>query len=851
MPSIPDYPPAVQPLDGSELVPIWQNGKQVSSQARKLTDAVSGAIIADIAAAQVAVEEGAATVASAVAATGADRTQTGLDAAATAADRLQTGIDRSATSALASNAVAVSLAAGPYANAYTSTLPRGVTGTTGLTGGSGGTNGTFALGFSGGSITGMAGTFTVAGGAVTSITITNSGLGTGTTPPTLSFTASGGLTGASATAVVGPLISQTKTYWAVSLDSLFEQLWTNDGTSTPAPVLGPDGQQIRFMIKPAMQFFSGLAQYGSNPKPIRQVFVAPNGEVSLVIFSDRTIDHGEFDPASDAWLQITKLLSDTIATSGFGRQSGLGQITSVSGRGSPVTARGVKWVVCTPDGTPAFAVLDNGQVWFGEYDDRLLAAVQAVEGPAMSRDGVAYYELNGQIAAYYGNTPVVLTSDGVNDCPRPIGTGVEFRSFRNRGLPAPYVMNFDGSDQRAKILNDAVYEVYLFLGQSQTPGYIASPALSTTPPYRGQALMLTGLVGPIAAYPVTMDPAATLIDCCEVTAESCGTAFAAALLDRELASRPDLKVVVCGTGDPATAYTGIKKGTGPYADAMAQLARVNALGLAEIAAGRAPGKARGAILRGVVLLHGENDAQNANYRDNLVEFRTDVQADARTITGQHEEVPFLLTQMAALRFIDPNPGSTLKNKSVLAQLAVSQETGSRHYLEEGCYANECIDYAHWQNTARRREGEKLGATMHRVIHLGGDHQAIAPKPLSEWTISGNTIVIPWLTSGYPLALDTTLVTDPGNYGFSLKDSVGTTITHVAVTGDAEITLTLSAPFGANAVIDCGYSNGGDGTHGGPTSGARTCVRDTNPAVSRFDNSIHLYRWSAIWRQPLN
>ncbi len=160
----------------------------------------------------------------------------GISAGQTAADVVATHADVAATAVNLANAQLASAASGVYPNAYTTSLPKGVTGTTGLVGGAGGANGTFALGFAGGSITGMAGTFTVAGGAVTAINITSPGLGSGTTPPTLSFTASAGLTGASATAVVGNLIAAQKTYWALSTDGAYLQLYQNDGTATPAVV---------------------------------------------------------------------------------------------------------------------------------------------------------------------------------------------------------------------------------------------------------------------------------------------------------------------------------------------------------------------------------------------------------------------------------------------------------------------------------------------------------------------------------------------------------------------------------------------------------------------------------------
>lgn len=63
--------------------------------------------------------------------------------------------------------------------------------------GNGGANGTFALAFTGGTGAGAAGTFTVTAGALTAVNITNPG--SYTVAPTLSFAASAGLAGATAT----------------------------------------------------------------------------------------------------------------------------------------------------------------------------------------------------------------------------------------------------------------------------------------------------------------------------------------------------------------------------------------------------------------------------------------------------------------------------------------------------------------------------------------------------------------------------------------------------------------------------------------------------------------------------
>lgn len=80
---------------------------------------------------------------------------------------------------------------------YTSQSVRGLVNPQITVPGTGGANGTFNLAFTGGTGSGAAGTFTVTGGALTSISITNPGAYT--VKPTLSFAASTGLTSAAAT----------------------------------------------------------------------------------------------------------------------------------------------------------------------------------------------------------------------------------------------------------------------------------------------------------------------------------------------------------------------------------------------------------------------------------------------------------------------------------------------------------------------------------------------------------------------------------------------------------------------------------------------------------------------------
>jgi len=106
--------------------------------------------------------------------------------------------------AAAANAAGSAEAAASSGEVYASTadaLSNGVYSLDSLVAGSGGTDGTFALAFSDGGGSDAAGWFTVVSGAVSAYGITARGRGY-TSAPTVSFAASSGLSGASATAVI-------------------------------------------------------------------------------------------------------------------------------------------------------------------------------------------------------------------------------------------------------------------------------------------------------------------------------------------------------------------------------------------------------------------------------------------------------------------------------------------------------------------------------------------------------------------------------------------------------------------------------------------------------------------------
>ncbi len=165
--------------------------------------------------------------ASATSATNAANSATAAAGSATAAGNSATNAGTSASSAASSAAAAAAsqAASGSYPNAAATNVPRGLTQASvgAITPGSGGTNGTFALGFTGGNFTVQpTGTFTVAGGVLTAVTITGPGLYIGAAPavPTATFAASAGLAGAAVALTAQFLVGNGAYYWVQSADGL-------------------------------------------------------------------------------------------------------------------------------------------------------------------------------------------------------------------------------------------------------------------------------------------------------------------------------------------------------------------------------------------------------------------------------------------------------------------------------------------------------------------------------------------------------------------------------------------------------------------------------------------------------
>jgi hypothetical protein len=115
---------------------------------------------------------------------------------------------------------------------------------------------------------------------------------------------------------------------------------------------------------------------------------------------------------------------------------------------------------------------------------------------------------------------------------------------------------------------------------------------------------------------------------------------------------------------------------------------------------------------------------------------------------------------------------------------------------------------------------------------------------------GATITVAFYVPEPPLVLDTTLVSDPGAYGFEYIDDSGAppAIAAVALASDETLAITLqSVPSGSNQRLRYAFT-GIPGALAGATTGPRGNLRDSDATVSH--HGYPLYNWCVHFDKPI-
>lgn len=366
----------------------------------------------------------------------------------------------------------------------------------------------------------------------------------------------------------------------------------------------------------------------------------------------------------------------------------------------------------------------------------------------------------------------------------------------------------------------------LATGQSLSVGVCGAPALTTAQPFHNLMLEPGVMRGGARSR--------RFVPLVEGDVETMSSAFADLVSWLETEQRHDLLVSVHGAS--GTAYEGLKRGTPPYENGMEQVRAARDL-------------ARAAnlsyVVRAVTNVHGESDhiARNAAYAADLAAWQEDYERDVRELTGQAEPVPMFITQMSSWTMYDTTTSAIPE-----AQLAAHVDApgkvilvGPRYHLR---YAE---DGVHLTSEGYRQMGEDHAKAYRRVVLEGQPWEPLRPRRLRR---EGAVITVDFHVPAPPLVLDTKRVSDPGAYGFTYTDEseVPPAIAHVAVTGPDTVAITLaSPPTGARGRLRYAFS-APVGAHGGPTSGPRGNLRDSDATPSRFGGP--LYDWCVHFDEPV-
>jgi hypothetical protein len=232
----------------------------------------------------------------------------------------------------------------------------------------------------------------------------------------------------------------------------------------------------------------------------------------------------------------------------------------------------------------------------------------------------------------------------------------------------------------------------------------------------------------------------------------------------------------------------------------------------------------------VTLTHGECDATNDHYEEELRRLFVDYDADLRAITGQADPVPLLVSQQCTF------PAEGGPSASTLAVWSA----GVR-------WPNEIIDVGPKYQYAYLRDKVHLDAAGY--VRLGEKYAEVfdvivrqkkpwAPLQPTSARRSGNTIVLEFHVPNPPLAWDETLAPPhQGTFtewargrGFEvLTETRALTITNAEIRGSS-VVLTLREPAPPGVIVGYAIVQDAKVASGGDVHGRRGQLRDSDPFV---------------------
>ena len=360
-------------------------------------------------------------------------------------------------------------------------------------------------------------------------------------------------------------------------------------------------------------------------------------------------------------------------------------------------------------------------------------------------------------------------------------------------------------------------------GQSLSIGTMGSPPLTTNQPYGNLTLSFVSISNPQQAG-TNFVPLVEGLNSAGAEVETISSALANTLT--ALSPQTNFTSIVTRDGQGGTAYSGLKKGTGPYA-----------LGLLEISNAMAAAQSLGDgyQVKAVTCVHGEQDDVLGNgpyYAGYLRQWQQYISSDAKAITGQTNDVPMFLCQMSSWTANNYAATSLIPSAQLYAT-----ETYPNHFLVCPKYFfTYYSDGVHLTAQSYRRLGEYYGKVMKKVLMDGQRWRPLTPDSIS---ISNKNITVILHVPVPPIVNDIS-IGPKAYYGFEYADdSSSASISSAIISRSNAVTVVLNkAPIGAHPRLRYAYT----GTPGAPaganqTGSARGTIRDSDATPSPYGDSL--------------
>jgi hypothetical protein len=299
-------------------------------------------------------------------------------------------------------------------------------------------------------------------------------------------------------------------------------------------------------------------------------------------------------------------------------------------------------------------------------------------------------------------------------------------------------------------------------------------------------------------------------------------------------ARPSTEAILSATvAVGGTTYVNIKSGTVSYDNLLRTVRRGAFIAACNGLAYDVPA---------VCWKHGESNSSGtseATYKSNLVTLASDLRTDIQAITGQASG-PVLVTS----QYTSWGKFSVTQSGVALALLTAAIDNPTHIICAGPDYIlDHASDNIHLSNIGALHSGEYYARAVKEFL-ADGSWLPLYPTAAVR---TGDTIVATFNVPVEPLVLDTTTLTNPGNYGIEWIDNGDgntPTISSVTVTGDDELTIVLSTtPTGTGQKLGFARTvalNTGSDINVGP----RTNIRDSSTDVSIYD-AAPLYNWCCV------